>query len=545
MLGDAMERNIRTPKQRRASARCAVGIAAALLAAAPAARAQEQATQPGSCAAAIRAVLTDIAARDLDTSAGPPLNAFLTLNPSAIAQADALDRRTAAGDPRGALFCVPVAVKDNFNTYDMPTTVGSLALIGNQPPADAPFVARLRDAGAVIVGKTNMDEFAMGIRGLSGAGGRVGNAYDTTQSAGGSSSGSAAAVGTGYVPFALGSDNCGSLRLPAVYNGAVTLRASYGRFDTHGIFPIGFANGVPGVIARDTATLRAALAVAGDGWRADVAGDLRGRRIGIVRSFDRKDPWLPADADTQKLFSQAIALMRNAGADIVEDIRLDDFDAKLGLGFLKGFAGKVDAAFATFPGTRRDWRDVCTSERIRPEWSAKECVTVGASSARQERQAVAQIAANQRKVVALMDRLRLDALLYPVDGRGGARSDESPDITCFIASASGLPATAFPVGLDARGMPVGLELLGRPQSDETLVAMMAALEVARGPLPSPRRGAASGALARLDIARQNELRLRLGWRAFHSRRGTDLGALAPDKFRALTEDLVKSVASDR
>jgi aspartyl-tRNA(Asn)/glutamyl-tRNA(Gln) amidotransferase subunit A len=545
MLGDAMERNIRTPKQRRASARCAVGIAAALLAAAPAARAQEQATQPGSCAAAIRAVLTDIAARDLDTSAGPPLNAFLTLNPSAIAQADALDRRTAAGDPRGALFCVPVAVKDNFNTYDMPTTVGSLALIGNQPPADAPFVARLRDAGAIIVGKTNMDEFAMGIRGLSGAGGRVGNAYDTTQSAGGSSSGSAAAVGTGYVPFALGSDNCGSLRLPAVYNGAVTLRASYGRFDTHGIFPIGFANGVPGVIARDTATLRAALAVAGDGWRADVAGDLRGRRIGIVRSFDRKDPWLPADADTQKLFSQAIALMRNAGADIVEDIRLDDFDAKLGLGFLKGFAGKVDAAFATFPGTRRDWRDVCTSERIRPEWSAKECVTVGASSARQERQAVAQIAANQRKVVALMDRLRLDALLYPVDGRGGARSDESPDITCFIASASGLPATAFPVGLDARGMPVGLELLGRPQSDETLVAMMAALEVARGPLPSPRRGAASGALARLDIARQNELRLRLGWRAFHSRRGTDLGALAPDKFRALTEDLVKSVASER
>jgi len=94
-------------------------------------------------------------------------------------------------------------------------------------------------------------------------------------------------------------------------------------------------------------------------------------------------------------------------------------------------------------------------------------------------------------------------------------------------------------------MPVGLELLGRPQSDETLVAMMAALEVARGPLPSPRRGAASGALARLDIARQNELRLRLGWRAFHSRRGTDLGALAPDKFRALTEDLVKSVASER
>ena len=350
--------------------RCRVAFAAALLAAcAGARRAQAQAPQPVRAPPAIRAVQADIAARDLDTSQGPPLNAFLTLNPNAVAQAEALDRRTAAGEPRGPLFCMPVAVKDNFNTYDMPTTVGSLALIGNQPPRDAPFVERLRKAGAIIVGKTNMDEFAMGIRGLSGAGGRVGNAYDTEQSAGGSSSGSAVAVGAGFVPFAVGSDNCGSLRIPAAYNGAVSLRATYGRFDT----------------------------------------------------------------------------------------------------------------------------------------------------------------------------MRLDALLYPVDGRGGARSDESPDITCFIASASGLPAAAFPVGLDARGMPVGLELLGRPHSDEALVAMMAAIEVARGPLPSPRRSAAGGELARLDIARQNELRLRLGWRAFHSRRGTDLGALAPDKFRAFTEDLVKSL----
>lgn len=130
----------------------------------------------------------------------------------------------------------------------------------------------------------------MGIRGLSGAGGRVGNAYDTAQSA----SGSAAAVGAGYVPFALSSDNCGSLRIPAAYNGAVTLRATYGRFDARGAFPIGFVNGVPGVIVRDTPTLRSALAVAGDGWRTDVEGDLRGKRIGILRRFDRKDPWAPA-----------------------------------------------------------------------------------------------------------------------------------------------------------------------------------------------------------------------------------------------------------
>ena len=157
--------------------------------------AQSSPPTSGTCAATIRGVLTDIARRDLDTSDGPPLNAFLTLNPNAVAQAEALDRKAAAGEPRGALFCVPVAVKDNFDTYDMPATVGSLALLGNQPPSDAPFVERLRKAGAIIVGKTNMDEFAMGIRGLSGAGGRVGNAYDAEQSAGGSSAGSGAAVG--------------------------------------------------------------------------------------------------------------------------------------------------------------------------------------------------------------------------------------------------------------------------------------------------------------------------------------------------------------
>src|SRR5262249_2984171 len=159
----------------------------------------------------------------------------------------------------------------------------------------ATMVARLRAAGAIIVGKTNMDEFAMGIRGLSGAGGRVGNAYDSWQSAGGSSAGSGAAVGAGVVPFARGSGNWGAPRLPAAYNGAVSLRATYGRFNSNGIFPIGFINGVPGVIARDTETLRGALAVVSDGWRDGEAraDGLRGRRIGVLRRLDGKDPWAP------------------------------------------------------------------------------------------------------------------------------------------------------------------------------------------------------------------------------------------------------------
>jgi aspartyl-tRNA(Asn)/glutamyl-tRNA(Gln) amidotransferase subunit A len=121
-----------------------------------------------------------------------------------------------------------------------------------------------------------------------------------------------------------------------------------------------------------------------------------------------------------------------------------------------------------------------------------------------------------------------------VDGRGGARRDDSPNITCFIASASALPAAAFPVALDGRGLPVGVELLGRPYDDEALVAMMAAFETARGPFPRPQPIPARPELAALDIG------LQLGWSAFRSRRGRDLGALAPDKFRTLTEELVNA-----
>jgi len=241
--------------------------------------AQTQQAMP-ACATTIRAVLADIVRRDLDTSDGPPRNAFLSLNPAAIAEAQKLDREAVSGRAKRPLFCLPVAVKDSFATADMPTTVGSLALVGNWPPNDAALVARLRRAGAIVVGKTNQDELALGVRGLSGAGGRVGNAYDPWQGSGGSSAGSGVAVGFGFVPLAVASDSCGSLRITAVYNGALTLRPTYGRFDTGGMFPIAFATATPGLIGKDTRTLRAGLAAIADDWqteRTDIASALAGK----------------------------------------------------------------------------------------------------------------------------------------------------------------------------------------------------------------------------------------------------------------------------
>jgi Asp-tRNA(Asn)/Glu-tRNA(Gln) amidotransferase A subunit family amidase len=496
-----------------------------------------------SCAAKIRVVLDDIAARDLDISRGPPLNAFLTLNPSAVAQAEELDRRTARGEARGPLHCVPLAVKDNYDTADMPTTVGSLALVGNRPPRDAELVARLRKAGAIVVGKTNMDEFAMGIRGLSGAGGRVGNAYDPAMSPGGSSSGSGVAVGAGFVPLALGSDNCGSLRLPAVYNGAVALRPTYGRFSTAGVFPIGFVNGVTGLIAWDVATLQRGLPALGDDWRSEIANApnaLRGKRIGILRRLNGKDPWSAADADTKARVARAIEIMRDQGAQIAENVAIVGFDSRLGIEFLNGFARRVDAHFATYSAPHRTWRDVCKSGLIRPEWTPRQCMDAGASSPRRERAAVRRIAANRDRLLGLMNRMKLDAIVYPPDGRGAARADVSDHITCYVAGSSGLPAAAAPIGLDARGMPIGLEWLGRPGSDEALVAIVAAFEAARGPLTPAKRPQGDPRLSDFGVAEQNALRHSLGETAFRSRQKQSLGDLVSARFRALTEETIRN-----
>ncbi len=495
-----------------------------------------------SCAERIAAAITEIAARDLDTSRGPPLNAFIVLNPYAIAEAAILDRDIAAGRPPRPLHCMPVAVKDNFATFDMPMTVGSLALIGNQPPRDAAIVARLRAAGAIIVGKTNMDEFAFGIRGLSGAGGRVGNAYDPARTSGGSSAGSGVAVGAGFVPLAVGSDNCGSLRIPAVYNGAVALRPTWGRFDSDGLFPIGFVNGTPGLIARDVPTLAAGLAVIDPSWRGAEAlaqGALQGRRLGVLVKAGA-DALVPGTPAAGRLLSSALDGSRAKGAEIVADVTLDAFDPNLGPAFVAGSGPRIDAVLSSYPAARRDWADVCRSGRIPPEWTPDECEALMAAPSPEDDIAPIEIARNRNAIVALLDQLDLDGLVYLTDRRGGAGTDETDGYTCFVASISGLPAIAIPAGLDGEGMPVGVEILGRPGSDEALVAMAAALESARGPLPSAPMPPANPALSALDLAAQNGLRLFLGWSAFKSRNGEDLGDLEPERFRALVQRTVQS-----
>jgi amidase len=169
------------------------------------------------------AYLARIAAYD---QSGPALNSIVTLNPAALAQADALDRERAAKGPRGPLHGIPVLVKDNFDTTDMPTTGGALALATLQPARDAHQVARLRAAGAIILGKTAMHELAAGTTTISSLTGQTRNPYDLLRSPGGSSGGTGAAIAASFAAAGMGSDTCGSIRIPAAYQNLFGIRTT-------------------------------------------------------------------------------------------------------------------------------------------------------------------------------------------------------------------------------------------------------------------------------------------------------------------------------
>src|SRR6266446_3208658 len=160
---------------------------------------------------------------------GPALNAMVALNPQALAVADQLDAERRAGRVRGPLHGIPVVVKDNYETLEMPTTAGSIALATFHPRSDAFQVRRLKDAGAVIIGKTNMHELAAGITTISSSGGQTKNPYDLDRNPGGSSGGTGSAIAANFAVAGMGSDTCGSIRIPAAHNNLVGLRGTLGR----------------------------------------------------------------------------------------------------------------------------------------------------------------------------------------------------------------------------------------------------------------------------------------------------------------------------
>ena len=186
---------------------------------------------------------------------GPALNAMIALNPNARAVAAALDAERATRGTRGALHGVPVIVKDNYDTADMPTTAGVIALATSIPPDDAFQVRKLREAGAVILGKANMHELARGITTVSSFGGQTRNPYDPERNPGGSSGGTGAAVAASFAAVGMGSDTCGSIRIPSSHHALVGLRGTRGLSSRDGIIPLSHTQDIGGPLARTVADL--------------------------------------------------------------------------------------------------------------------------------------------------------------------------------------------------------------------------------------------------------------------------------------------------
>ena len=301
----------------------------------------QQAIRSGrtTCVEIVQAHIDRIEAYDKSTG----LNAITVVNPNALARAAELDLALAGGQPMGPLFCAPLLVKDNFDTHDMPTTAGSIVLAENHPPDDAFMVRKIREAGAVIVAKTNMAEWAFSPRQTeSSSYGVTANAYALDRVPAGSSGGTASGVAASFGVAGLGSDTGNSIRGPSSHLALFGIRSTIGLTSRDGVVPLAFDRDIAGPIARSVEdAARIFNVVAGydpadpfteqgkreDDYTAflDPEG-LQGARIGVLRALvDTQD----ADPEVKALFEQAVAGLRQAGASIVDPVEIPNFAAHL------------------------------------------------------------------------------------------------------------------------------------------------------------------------------------------------------------------------
>src|SRR4030088_1053646 len=266
---------------------------------------------------------------------GPAIDSLLYINPSSLAQADAMDLEFQRTHKLKSLSCIPIVLKDNFDTADMPTTAGALTLKGAQPEKDAFAVKRLREAGALIIGKANLQEFASGGISVSSLGGQVKNSYDLTRTPGGSSGGTGAAVAANFAAAGPGSDTGGSIRSPASATSLVGLRPTRGLISRDGIVPVSFTQDTIGPMTRNVAdTARLLDAMVGydpndpvtavsvgnipQTYRAFVQGGLTGARLGVLTTLFGTGPEYE---EVNKVMAKAIDALKEQGAVI---IRLED-----------------------------------------------------------------------------------------------------------------------------------------------------------------------------------------------------------------------------
>ncbi|KAF2792919.1 amidase signature enzyme [Melanomma pulvis-pyrius CBS 109.77] len=441
-------------------------------------------------------------------------NAILTLNPNALIIADTLDEALAAGNATGPLFCIPVLLKDNYDTVDMPTTGANLALAKSQPTEDAPSVAALKAAGAVILGKANLHELALEGLSVSSLGGQTINPYDSTRTPGGSSGGTGAAVASSFCVFGTGTDTVNSLRSPASANSLFSIRPTRGLITRTGIIPISYTHDVIGPIARSMKDVAVALTVmasmgydAADNATAMVppaiakinyassltSGTLNGLRLGVLNGFFNRTGNSSEVAPVNAAMNVLMARLESAGAILIP---------------ISETIYNATAIGATLDVQRYEYRELMDEYLSRPSllgehpttlnelYSKKalngnggeflvipsqyEYVNTALVSSTGNATYVQRQNGIKNLTLALASTFTsnsLDAIIYPEQKNLVVKigSPSQSGRNGILAALTGSPVVTVPAGFsepseDAPvGVPIGMEVLGRPWSEEALL----------------------------------------------------------------------------
>ncbi|EPQ53056.1 peptide amidase [Gloeophyllum trabeum ATCC 11539] len=468
-----------------------------------------------SCRTIVQSFLDRIAAYDKQ---GPYINAIITTNPHALVYADELDTKLQQpGFVPGVLHCVPMVLKDNYDTFDMPTTGGSLSLKGAQPAADASATERIRDAGAVILAKANLHEFAIAGLTISSILGQTKNPYDLTRTPGGSSGGTGASVAASFAVMGTGTDTVNSIRSPTSANSLVGIRPTRGLVSRDGIVPLSYTQDAIGPLARtvfDAATLLGVMAgynpadnvsALGVGHAEDYASYalrgarneslLQGLRIGIIDILINQTESDPEVYAVNKVFNATLATLEQAGAILLHvtdptldishlsavfDVQIYEFRAELDT-YLGNYNGSVPATSL----------DEIVSQNLYEKGDAATGAFMRNATVPLNNETNPEYFTRRSGIDGLRTQLalrfaeqELDVMFYPHQNRLVVPIGSPSQIgrNGLVAALTGLPAIGVPGGFSdpsgtaPMGVPVGVEFMGRPFEEGKLVEIAAAFE---------------------------------------------------------------------
>jgi aspartyl-tRNA(Asn)/glutamyl-tRNA(Gln) amidotransferase subunit A len=480
-----------------------------------------------------RAIRDDVAARRVSAvetcqqalaaidASNAALNSFLLVDPDdALARAARVDARLAAGETPGPLAGVPIAIKDNMCVRGMKTTAASKILANYQPPYNATVIERLEAAGAVIVGKTNCDEFAMGSSNENSAFGPVRNPWAPSRTPGGSSGGSAAAVAAAQVPLALGSDTGGSIRQPASFCGVVGLKPTYGRVSRYGLLAFASSLDQIGPFARTVEDAALVLEVIAGADRADatssrepvpsltsaLTGDVKGLRVGVPRTFVSEG----VDADVKAAFEASLAVLEGAGARLV-DVELPHASYGVPAYYLVCTA-EASSNLARYDGVKYGYRSKA-ADTLQAMYTHSRSEGFGAEVKRRimlgtyvlsagyydafylkAQQVRTLLRRDYDRAFETADVIAMPTSPIPPFGLGEKTDDPLQmylaDIFTVSANLAGVPAISVPGGFVQRGgerLPVGFQLAARSFDEATLLRAADAYQKLTGfPTIAPR-----------------------------------------------------------